>query len=102
MAASMSDGKRRPETIAAQALDAVDPHTGAVVPPLHTATTYARDENYELVGKHLYSRYGNETIDHAERIIAELEGGHAAMVYASGLAGIAESCRAGTTRDDRW
>jgi cystathionine gamma-synthase len=89
MAASMSDGARRPETIAAQALDAVDPHTGAVVPPLHTATTYARDENYELVGKHLYSRYGNETIDHAERIIAELEGGHAAMVYASGLAGIA-------------
>ncbi len=86
----MSDGpRRRPETIAAQALDAVDATTGAIVPPLHTATTYARDDDYQLVGKHLYSRYGNETIDHAERIIATLEGGHAAMVYASGLAGIA-------------
>jgi cystathionine gamma-synthase len=89
MAASMSDGKRRPETIAAQALDAVDKTTGAIVPPLYTATTYARDDDYQLVGKHLYSRYGNETIDHAERIIAALEGGHAAMVYASGLAGLA-------------
>jgi len=89
MAASMSDGKRRPETIAAQALDAVDKTTGAIVPPLHTATTYALDDEYQLFGKHLYSRYGNETIDHAERIIATLEGGHAAMVYASGLAGLA-------------
>ncbi len=89
MAANMSDGKRRPETIAAQALDAVDKVTGAIVPPLYTATTYARDDDYQLVGKHLYSRYGNETIDHAERIIAALEGGHAAMVYASGLAGLA-------------
>ena len=35
----MSDGKRRPETIAAQALDAVDKTTGAIVPPLYTATT---------------------------------------------------------------
>ncbi len=90
MAASMSDkAGRRPETIAAQALDAVDKVTGAIVPPLYTATTYARDDDYQLVGKHLYSRYGNETIDHAERIIAALEGGHAAMVYASGLAGLA-------------
>ncbi len=90
MAGSMSDGSgRRPETIAAQALDGVDAATGAVVPPLHAATTYARDADYQLIGKHLYSRYGNETIDHAERIIASLEGGHAAMVYASGLAGIA-------------
>jgi cystathionine gamma-synthase len=90
MAASMSDSpRRRPETIAAQALDAVDAATGAIVPPLHTATTYARNSDYGLIGKHLYSRYGNETIDHAERIIATLDGGEAAMVYASGLAGVA-------------
>ena len=30
-------------TLAAQALGAIEPATGAVVPPVHVATTYIRD-----------------------------------------------------------
>lgn len=89
MAVNMSEDKRAPETIAAHALHSVEEASGAVVPPLHTATTFARDEDYGLRGKHLYSRYGNPTIDQAEEIIARLENGADALLYASGLAGIA-------------
>ena len=85
----MSEDTRSPETIAAHALHSIEQASGAVVPPLHTATTFARDDDYQLRGKHLYSRYGNPTIDQAEEIIARLEGGADAMLYASGLAGIA-------------
>lgn len=85
----MSEKVRSPETIAAHALHSIDEATGSVVPPLHTATTFARDDDYQLRGTHLYSRYGNPTIDQAEQIIARLENGHDALVFASGLAGIA-------------
>ncbi len=85
----MSEDTRSPETFVAHALHSVDQATGAVVPPLHTATTFARDDDYQLRGSHLYSRYGNPTIDQAEEIIARLENGHDALVFASGLAGIA-------------
>jgi len=89
MAASMSDrDTRSPETVVAHALHSVEESTGSVVPPLHTATTFARDHDYQLRGKHLYSRYGNPTIDQAEEIIARLENAAGAMLYASGLAGI--------------
>jgi cystathionine gamma-synthase len=84
----MSDGRLRPETIAAHSLHAVDAETGAVVPPLHTSTTYARDLDYELRGASSYLRYGNPTVAHAEAAIAALEGGSAARVFASGMAGI--------------
>lgn len=85
----MSEKVRSPETIAAHALHSIDEATGSVVPPLHTATTFARDDDYQLRGTHLYSRYGNPTIDQAEQVIARLENGHDALVFASGLAGIA-------------
>ncbi len=85
----MSKDERSPETFVAHALHSVDEATGSIVPPLHTATTFARDEDYQLRHKHLYSRYGNPTIDQAEEIIARLELGHDAMLFASGLAGIA-------------
>ena len=85
----MSRRNRSPETFVAHALHSVDEATGSIVPPLHSATTFARDEDYQLRHKHLYSRYGNPTIDQAEEIIARLEHGHDAMLFASGLAGIA-------------
>jgi cystathionine gamma-synthase len=87
MAASMSEGLR-PETIAAHSLRAVDPETGAVVPPLHTSTTYARDSDYALRGASSYLRYGNPTLAHAEAAIAALEGGHAARLFGSGMGAI--------------
>ena len=83
----MSEGLR-PETIAAHALRSVDPETGAVVPPLHTSTTYARDADYALRGASSYLRYGNPTLAHAEAAVAALEGGHAARLFGSGMAAI--------------
>jgi cystathionine gamma-synthase len=88
MAASMSEARLRPETIAAHALRSIDAETGAVVPPLHTSTTYARDADYALRGASSYLRYGNPTVAHAEAAIAALEGGHAARVFGSGMAAI--------------
>jgi cystathionine gamma-synthase len=84
----MSERPLRPETIAAHALRALDAETGAVVPPLHTSTTYARDTDYALRGASSYLRYGNPTVAHAEAAIAALEGGHAARVFGSGMAAI--------------
>jgi cystathionine gamma-synthase len=75
----------KPETIAAKALDAIDAATGAVVPPLYLATTYARDADHQLRGPG-YTRDENPTPVHAERVIAALEGGAGARVFSSGMA----------------
>jgi cystathionine gamma-synthase len=74
-----------PETLAAQALHAIDAGTGAVVPPIQLATTYARDAAYQLIGPG-YTRDENPTPVHAERVLAALEGGAAALAFASGMA----------------
>src|SRR5687767_32015 len=75
----------KPETLVAQALHAVDAETGAVVPPIHLATTYARDEHYLLRGPG-YTRDENPTPKHAERVLAALEGGVEALAFSSGMA----------------
>ena len=81
-------GGRSIETLLAQGGHYVDPATGAVVPPIHPSTTYARDERYELIG-YGYSRSGNPTCAQVEDVLARLEGAEDALVFASGLAGIA-------------
>ena len=73
----------RPETWAAQALHAIDEATGAIVPPLHTSTTYARDAAYELRDGRTYTRDENPTFVHAEQLLAKLEGGADAITLAS-------------------
>ena len=88
MAASMSNAALRPETIAAHALKATDPATGAIVPPIYTSSTYARDENYLPKLKENYIRAGNPTLWQAEETIAALEQGAAALLFASGMAAI--------------
>jgi cystathionine gamma-synthase len=75
-----------PATIAAQGLGWIDAETGAVVPPIHNATTYARDENYELIGGRSYARPNNPTLEQPETLLAALEGGEAAALFASGMA----------------
>ena len=77
-----------PETAAAQALHYLDKETGAVAPPIHPTSTFARDESYELIGGYNYSRYESPTIDLAESIICALEGGAASRLFGSGLAAI--------------
>ena len=93
----MTELHRSLETLLAQGGHFIDPETGAIVPPIHTATTYARDGRYELIG-YGYSRSGNPTCAQVESVLAELEGGEDALVFASGLAGIAtffDTVRAG-------
>lgn len=87
MADSMSNREPDARTKLAQALHYVDPATGAVVPPLHPATTFARDADNELIG-YLYSRNGSPTTDHAQKVIAELEGACESLLYASGMGAV--------------
>ena len=75
-------------TIAVQAGNYLDPHTGAVVPPIHTSTTYARNETYSPLYSSTYSRYGNPTYDQLENVLAKLDNGIDALVFSSGMAAI--------------
>jgi cystathionine gamma-synthase len=88
MAASMSEEILRPETIAAHALEAYDKATGAVVPPLHAATTFARDAAYGLRLPSSYQRNGHPTLWQAEAIVAALEKGAEAQLFSSGMAAL--------------
>lgn len=84
----MSNRNLRPESIAAHALHSTDPTTGAVVPPIHLSTTFARDENYETLIKDDYQRSGSPTLYQAEDLLAALEKGESCMLYPSGMAAI--------------
>jgi cystathionine gamma-synthase len=76
-----------PETLNAQALHHVDAGTGAVSPAIHPSSTFVRDENYQLVNaRHSYGRAENPGYDVTERVLAELEGGPAALLFSSGTA----------------
>lgn len=75
-----------PATRAAQALGWEDGVTGAVVPPIHTATTFARDADYQLPDGRVYSRDGSPGPEPAEALLASLEGAADAALFASGLA----------------
>jgi len=62
-----------------------DPATGAVVPPIHTATTFIQPGAGEW-GKFDYSRSGSPTRNQVEKTIASLEGGVGALLFSSGMA----------------
>ncbi len=80
----------KPETLAAQALHAMDLASGGVVPPIQPSSTFARDENYELISPgHGYSRDENPTYEAAEALLARLENGTSARLFASGKAAVA-------------
>lgn len=75
-----------PETLAAQALGAVDPLSGALVPPIHLSTTYERGPDGAYQSGRAYTRADNPTYDHAEQLLATLEGGAGCALFASGNA----------------
>ncbi len=76
-----------PRSLAAQALGKIDPLTKAVVPPIHVATTYIRDEDNAYSSGFVYGRPDNETVREAEAVIAMLEGAEAgALLFGSGMA----------------
>jgi cystathionine gamma-synthase len=78
-----------PATLAAQALGWVDEQTRAVMPGIQPATTYLRDADNQYRSGRIYSRAENPTYDQAEALLAELEGGAGALVFASGMAAAA-------------
>ena len=81
----MKDRTVAPETLAAQAA-APDAATGAVIPPVHFSTTFARDTNYQPINdRHVYIRDQNPTFETAENLLAELEGGSDALLFSSGM-----------------
>src|SRR5213594_4382588 len=75
-----------PETLAAQAMGDVDATSGALVPAIHPSTTYERGPDGTYRSGLVYTRADNPTYDHAERLLAALEGGVACMLFASGSA----------------
>ena len=79
-----------PATIAAKADHYVDAQSGAIVPPLNTSTTFARDTaNQPISAGHVYARDNNPSFVQAERVLAKLENGEQALLFASGMAAIA-------------
>lgn len=83
-----------PDSLLAHGGGGYDPATGAVVPPIPTATTFVRDEAYELVNPgHIYSRDDNDLFQKTEGLIAALEGGADSRLFASGMAAVAAIAR---------
>src|SRR3954470_8164894 len=85
MAASPLRWSKR--SLAAQAMGHVDPATKAIVPPIHVATTYLRDEDNAYSSGFIYGRPDNATVRDAEEVIAMLEDAPAgALLFGSGMA----------------
>jgi cystathionine gamma-synthase len=74
-----------PASLAAQAMGWVDPVTKAVVPPIHMASTYERDEDNAYRSGRIYARADNPTFDQAEATLAALEAGPKALIFSSGM-----------------
>jgi cystathionine gamma-synthase len=79
----------RIETLAVHAGIRVDPTTGAVVPPLHTATTFEHEPDSTYPRGYLYSRTANPNRNALEECLTELESGAAAVAFASASAATA-------------
>ena len=82
----MDPKSHHPDSIAAQALGWIDEATRAVIPPLHVSSTYLRDADNQYRSGRVYARADNPAYDQAEAVIAALEQGTQAMLFASGMA----------------
>jgi cystathionine gamma-synthase len=82
--------KSHDNTIAAQLLGHVDPHSAGVTPSLQMSTTFVRDAENALVRPdNSYGRDQNEGVRLAEDVIAALEGAEDVLLFPSGMAAIA-------------
>jgi cystathionine gamma-synthase len=79
----------QPATLTAQALGATDASTGAVVLPIHTATTFIRDADNQYRRGRSYGRADNPTYDPPQALLTALEGGAASLLFSSGMAAAA-------------
>ena len=76
----------KPESIAAQALGWVDEKTRAITPAIHVSSTYLRDPDNQYRSGRVYARADNPAFDQAEAVLAQLEEGVQAALFASGMA----------------
>lgn len=67
--------------------NAVDPATGAVVPPIHFASTFAQESPGEW-RPFDYSRSGNPTRSDLQRTLASLDDAVGALAFSTGMAAI--------------
>jgi cystathionine gamma-synthase len=81
----MSEKNFAPASLAAQAMGWIDPVTRAVVPPIHMASTYLRDEDNGYSSGRIYARADNPTFDQAEATLTALEGGAKSLIFSSGM-----------------
>ena len=73
-----------PATLAAQALGFIDAETKAIVPPIHTATTYIRDPDNKYRSGRIYSRddlgatdggsSGSPVVNASNQVVGQLSG----------------------------
>jgi len=75
-----------PDTLIAQALGWVDESTRAITLPLHFSSTYLRDPDNQYRSGRVYARADNPAFDQAEALLARLERGQQALLFASGMA----------------
>jgi len=73
------------ETLAVHAGGERD-ETGAIAPPLHLSTNYEHSPSGEPRHGYLYARMDNPIQRRLESALAAVEGGQAALVFASGVA----------------
>jgi cystathionine gamma-synthase len=76
-----------PQTLAAQALGETDPVTGALAPVITMSTNYEQQADGSYPQGRVYTRADNPTSEHAERLLAVLEGGECAL-FSSGMAAV--------------
>ena len=86
----MGDEASRPDfgpaSLAAQALGWVDEATSAVSPPLHLSSTYERDPDNGYRSGRVYARADSPAYDQPQALLARLEAGADAALFASGMA----------------
>lgn len=82
----MTHPSAKPATLAAQALGWVDQKTRAVAPPLHLSSTFLRDEDNQYRSGRNYARADNPAFDQPQAVLAALEKGEEALLFASGMA----------------
>src|ERR1035438_8748368 len=76
-----------PETLAAQGLGGQDPVSGGLIPVINLATNYEQEPDGSYRQGRVYTRADNPTSEHAERLLAALEGGDGAL-FSSGMAAV--------------
>jgi cystathionine gamma-synthase len=74
------------ETLAVHAGVQVDPSTGAVAPAIHPSTTFEREPDGSFPHGHIYSRSSAPNRAALEACLTALEGGAAAVAFASASA----------------